>query len=117
MPVLEVHSKFQLLGNCDDNEKTGLRERARQAFLLRQCKEGEVSQVIDEKIRPSGSVRPRIYGLPKVQKADPIPMRPILSMVWSARHEMVRWLADLYSRSSLSIQVSVWLTHLVFGKT
>ena len=95
MTILEDRSKFQWLGNCDDNDKTGLQERALQAFLLRQCKEGEISQEIYERIRPSGSVRPRMYGLPKVHKADPIPLRPILSMVGSAHHEMARWLAEV----------------------
>ena len=95
MTILEDRSKFQCLGSCDDNDKTGLHERALQAFLLRQCKEGEISREIYDRIRPSGSVRPRIYGLPKVHKPEPIPLRPILSMTGSAQHEMARWLAEV----------------------
>ena len=36
-----------------------------------------------------------MYGLPKVHKPSPIPLRPILSMVGSAQHEMARWLAEV----------------------
>ena len=36
-----------------------------------------------------------MYGLPKVHKPQPIPLRPILSMVGSAQHEMARWLTEI----------------------
>ena len=36
-----------------------------------------------------------MYGLPKVHKPNPIPLRPILSMVGSAQHEMARWLTKV----------------------
>ena len=36
-------------------------------------------------IRPVGSIRPRLYGLPKLNKVD-IPLMPILSMIWSQQH-------------------------------
>ena len=36
-----------------------------------------------------------MYGLPKVHKPKPIPLRPILSMVGSAQHELARWLAEV----------------------
>ena len=38
-----------------------------------------------------------MYGLPKVHmyKPSPIPLRPILSVVGSAQHEMARWLAEV----------------------
>ena len=48
-----------------------------------------------ERIRPTGFVRPRMYGLPKVHKPKAIPLRPILSMVGSAQHELARWLAEV----------------------
>ena len=47
-----------------------------------------------KRVRPSGSVRPRMYGLPKIHKAEPIPLRPILSLAGSAQHELARWLAE-----------------------
>ena len=49
---------------------------------------------VDKRVRPSGSVRPRMYGLPKIHKAEPIPLRPILSLAGSAQHELARWLAE-----------------------
>ena len=36
-------------------------------------------------IRPVGSIRPCLYGLPKLNKVD-IPLMPILSMIWSQQH-------------------------------
>ena len=36
-----------------------------------------------------------MYGLPKVHKPNPIPLRPILSMVGSPQHEMARWLTEV----------------------
>eukprot|EP00794_Sanderia_malayensis_P010369 gene10369-11449_t len=47
-----------------------------------------------EKIRPGGSQRPRMYGLPKTHKPN-IPLRPILSMVGSAQHQLAKWLSEL----------------------
>ena len=44
-------------------------------------------------IRPTGSQRPRMYGLPKTHKGTPL--RPILSMTGSSHHELGKWLAGL----------------------
>ena len=43
---------------------------------------------------PTGSQRPRMYGLPKIHKQD-VPCRPILSMIGSAQHELAKFLAAL----------------------
>ena len=48
-----------------------------------------------ERLRPTGSVRLRTYGLPKVHKPKPIPLPPILSMVGSAQHRLEQWLAEV----------------------
>ena len=37
----------------------------------------ELSQAIINELKPVGSMRPRLYGLPKLHKPD-IPLRPIL---------------------------------------
>ena len=95
MTILGDETKFECLGPCKDHDRTGQNERALQTFLLRQHKAGEISKDVYERIRPTGSVRPRMYGLPKVHKPKPIPLRPILSMVGSAQHELARWLAEV----------------------
>ena len=91
-----ITTKFECLGSCDENDHTGQIERSLQAFLLRQHKAGLINANVYDRIRPSGSVRPRMYGLPKVHKPRPIPLRPILSMVGSAQHELARWLAVVF---------------------
>ena len=95
LDILNDKTKFECLGSCAECDKTGQNERALQAFLLRKVREGKLDAEVYDRIRPSGSMRPRLYGLPKVHKPDPIPLRPILSMVGSAQHEMARWLGEL----------------------
>ena len=50
--------------------------------------------MIYKRIRPTGSQRPRMYGLPKIHKQG-APLRPILSMVGSAQHELAKWLSEV----------------------
>ena len=45
-------------------------------------------------IPPTGSQRPRMYGLPKTHK-EGTSLSPILSMTGSSRHELGKWSADL----------------------
>ena len=93
MKILDT-SKFECLGGCGENDNTGQNERALEAILLRCRKEGKVNAEVYDRIRLTGSVRTRMYGLPKVHKQQPIPLRPILSMVGSAQHELARWLTE-----------------------
>ena len=95
MDILNDSTKFELLGSCDEHDNTARNERALQAFLLGKVKQKRISVEVYNRIRPTGSIRPRMYGLPKVHKPDPIPLRPILSMVGCAQHEMARWLAEI----------------------
>ena len=46
-------------------------------------------------MRPVGSTRPRAYGLPKIHKPRPIPVRHIISMSGSPQYAISKWLADL----------------------
>ena len=95
MKILDDTSKFKCLGACEGNDNTGQNERALQAFLLRCRNDGKINAEVYDRIRPTGSMRPRMYGLPKVHKQQPIPLRPILSMVGSAQHELARWLTEV----------------------
>ena len=95
MAILGDKSKFKFLGSCDGHDRTGENDCALHAFLLRERNSGKISKDVYERIRPTGSVRSRMYGLPKVHKPEPIPLRPILSLVGSAQHELARWLAEV----------------------
>ena len=46
------------------------------------------------RIRPTGTVIPRLYGLPKVHK-EGLPFRPILDMSNSPYHAVAKWLANI----------------------
>ncbi|CAI2734782.1 unnamed protein product [Schistosoma spindalis] len=45
-------------------------------------------------IKTTGSIIPRLYGLPKLHKPG-LPLRPILDMSGSPYHSIAEWLADL----------------------
>ena len=97
MEILGDKTKFECLGGCDVHDRTGQNERSIQTYLLRQRKAGEISSEVYDRVRPTGSVRPRIYGLPKMHNPKPIPLRPILSMAGSAsaEHGLARWLPEV----------------------
>ena len=95
MDILKDETKFECMGRCEDADRTELNEKALQAFLYRKMKDKKISEEVYQRVRPSGSTRPRMYGLPKTHKPEPIPLRPVLSMIGSAHHELARWLAEL----------------------
>ena len=92
--ILSQKDRFQKIGDVEKNDNTLLQERALQAFLLRQNKAGHITREVYDRIRPVGSTRPRMYGLPKVHKQG-VPLRPILSMVNAPQQELAKWLAEL----------------------
>ncbi|CAH8669806.1 unnamed protein product, partial [Dicrocoelium dendriticum] len=55
---------------------------------------GYITVALYDSLRPCGTNVPRLYGLPKVHKAD-IPLRPILSMVNSPYHAIAQWLVGI----------------------
>ena len=94
LSILSQQDKFQQIGDAKSNDCTTQQERALQAFLLRAKKSGHITKEAHEKIRPVGTTRPRMYGVPKTHK-EGTPLRSILSMVNAPQHEMVKWLALL----------------------
>ena len=94
LDILSQEDKFRRIGDADTNDSTVQQERALQALLLRACKNNHITRETYEEIRPVGSTRPRMYGLPKVHKAG-VPLRPILSMVNAPQHAMARWLSKI----------------------
>ena len=62
--------------------------------LRKAPKENRLSSEVHDRIRPVGSQRPRLYGLPKTHKVN-VPLRPILSMIGSVQHKLAKWLTKV----------------------
>ena len=62
--ILSQTDKFKCFGDVETNDNAILRERALQAFLLRNRKAGFISQEVYDRIRPVGCSPSRMYGLP-----------------------------------------------------
>ena len=92
--ILEDQSKFEHIGSAEEHDRTVQHERALQSFLLRARRRGDIRQDVYERIRPVGSTRPRMYGVPKIHKPG-TPLRPILSMINAPQHEMAKWLTEV----------------------
>ena len=106
--VLNDNSKFEKLGDVEQFDKTARLEQKLQKRLLELVNKKQLARGIYDRIRPTGSQRPRMYGLPKTHKQS-IPLRPILSMVGSAQHQLAKWLSEvlepvlhLYSENCIS---------------
>ena len=85
MNVTLNSQKLQKISHVNENDNTARIEGSIQRRLLAWTKENMLAKSVYEHIRPSGSQRPRMYGLPKTHKKD-VPLRPILSMVGLAQH-------------------------------
>ena len=92
--ILCDSTKFICLGSAEDNDNTAKLETKLQRRLLQLKKDHQIAPSIYNDIRPTGSQRPRMYGLPKTYKAS-IPLRPILSMIGSSQHELAKWLCTI----------------------
>ena len=94
MKCLLSQEKFERLGAMETCDRTLQQERALQAFLLKAYKKNNISKEVYNRIRPIGSCRPHVFGLPKLHKAG-IPMRPIPSMVNALQYQMAKWLTEI----------------------
>ena len=83
--ILQDNSKFENLGPSSEFDNTAKIEAHIQRRLLQLKKESLLLSKIYGRIRPTGSQRPRMYGLPNIHKQD-VPLRPILSMTGSTQH-------------------------------
>lgn len=92
--ILKDTNTFVALGPALSHDKTNRNEAKLQKYLLSLVKSNNLPREVYNTIRPTGSQRPRLYGLPKVHKAG-VPLRPILSMVGSAQHELAKWLSTI----------------------
>ena len=91
--ILNDAIKFLDLGPVTNKDNTAKIESRTQQRLLQLRKECLISKEVYEAIRPTGSQRLRMYGLPKIHKKD-VPLRPILSMTGSAQHQLAKWLTS-----------------------
>ena len=59
-------------------------------------KNGEITNALYNKLRPTGREPPRIFGLPKIHKPD-IPLRPIVLYIGSPTYQLPNHIASLIS--------------------
>ncbi|MEC8569013.1 MAG: reverse transcriptase domain-containing protein, partial [Pseudomonadota bacterium] len=87
-------SKFKSLGPVNEFDFTAKVEKAFQRRMLRLLKDKSITLSTYNEIRPTGSQRPKLYGLPKTHKPN-CPLRPILSMIDSPQHKLAKYLTSL----------------------
>ena len=92
--ILSDTTKFTKIGPCSINDNTAKIESRIQRRLLELYKDDILPRSLYDFIRPTGSQRPRMYGLPKTHKVG-IPVRPILSMINSAQHNLSHYLTTV----------------------
>ena len=57
-------------------------------------KSGMLSQKVYDHLRPSATVCPKFYGLPKIHKPD-VPLRPIVASQGSPTYNLAKYLAEI----------------------
>ena len=92
--ILSDVTKFECLAPVNEFDNTTQNETKLQRSLLQSIKSDDLRKTVYKVIRPTGSQRPRMYGLPKMHKRD-VPCRPILGMIGSAQHKLAKFLAAL----------------------
>jgi len=113
--ILNDTTKFLDLGPVTNNDNTSKTEILIQRRLLQLSKEKLISKTEYKAIRPTGSQRLRMYGLPKTHKKG-VPLRPFLSMTGSAQHELAKWLTSLLQPVLQDLSVSCVSDSFTFVK-
>ena len=97
--ILNDASKFQQIGPADTNDNSAKIEAKIQRRLL-QLSNGEVMhESVYKEIRPTGSLRPRLYGLPKVHKI-------YISLEFSFNNNMYKQIDGAAMGSPLSVALA-----------
>ncbi|CAI2735413.1 unnamed protein product [Schistosoma spindalis] len=90
--LLNDKSKFQkLVGKNDIVDKI---EKQLTDSLKEIKQQGFISEKEFEILKPTGTITPRLYGLPKIHKSG-LPLRPVLDMNNSAYHTIAKWLVQI----------------------
>ena len=92
--ILNDNTKSIKLGPVETCDHTTSIEVKFQKQLRKWVKIGLLSPEISDSIWPVGSIRPHLYGLPKILK-DGVPLQPVLSMVGSAQQKVTSWLSSV----------------------
>ncbi|KAL9973358.1 hypothetical protein ACROYT_G019801 [Oculina patagonica] len=92
MSTLIENGPYQLLNKDPTDRLT----RKLTEKLLTLKRSGDLSETVYNKIRPRHKQPPRIYGLPKIHKAD-VPLRPIVSCVNTFAYDLSAYLANILS--------------------
>ncbi|KAL9962577.1 hypothetical protein ACROYT_G031688 [Oculina patagonica] len=92
MSTLIENGPYQLLNKDPTDRLT----RKLTEKLLTLKRSGDLSEAVYNKIRPRHKQPPRIYGLPKIHKAD-VPLRPIVSCVNTFAYDLSAYLANILS--------------------
>ena len=92
--ILGDGSKFLRLGPVSLFDRTLKIETELQHYLKGLLESDEISESNLRFLKPVGSSRPRMYGLPKIHKPS-CPLRLILSMSGSPQYAIHRWLCSL----------------------
>ena len=92
--ILDDRSKFVKLGPVQIHDRTIAIESDIIKYLRKLRNAEEISKYEYLRIKPIGSTRPRLYGLPKIHKKD-CPLRLILSMCGSPQYTVSKWLCDI----------------------
>jgi hypothetical protein len=78
----------------NEKDQTQYVENQMTKCLLRLKNEGAIPEGIFNRLKPIGSIIPRLYGLPKIHKPN-TPMRPILDMSNSPYQSTAQWLVEI----------------------
>ena len=89
--MLETAIYWQLKKDLTAAQERGLTSR-----LGELKKEGEIPESLYQRLRPSGSQPPRIYGLPKIHKPD-VPLRPIVSCIGAPSYKLSKYITSIIS--------------------
>ena len=94
MSILADNSKFNRIGPASRFDYTAKIESSFCRRFLSWSKNGYISDFVHDAIRPVGSQRPKLYGLPKTHKSG-CPLRPILSMTNAPQQKLARFLVKV----------------------
>ena len=92
--ILKDASKFECRGPAATADRTATINKLLQNRLRELLNSEQLPKQAYDEVRPTGSQRPRMNGLPKTLKVG-TPLRPILSMVGSSHYELAKWLASI----------------------
>ena len=93
LDILADTTKFTQIGPSSKFDFTFKIEEAFQNRFSALLHGKIISQEIHDEIRPSGSQRPKMYGIPKTHKQGK-PLRPVLAMIGSP-HRLAKWLITI----------------------